>query len=527
MCCSGPRRRYAGAWLVSLALLWCAAAGAAEPAIPPLWFRGGQPTPQAIVLLAQMRAADYYGLRPEDYDAEALASKVQQLTAARNQDLATIAHLDRVLSATTLRFVTHLHSGRIDPRTTGFSTFKPHPPLDGPATLRRLAESTDPVAELHALEPPFLHYRLLQDALQRYRNLARQPGLTDLPPLGPRSLRLGDRYPGAPALRGLLRAVGDLNPGASGPGDELIVDAQLTTALQQFQTRHALPADGVLGAATFRALTTPLVQRVRQIELTLERWRWLAPFSTPPIIVNIPQFHLYAFRSTEDRVAQMLQMPVIVGRIFPRMRTPVFESEMRYLVFRPYWDVPASIVRNEMLASIRKSTDYLARNNLELVRGGGDDGRVVEPDAANIEALAAGQLRLRQRPGDDNALGLVKFVMPNDYRVYLHSTPEQHLFGATRRAYSHGCIRLSEPAQLALHVLQVSGGDWTAEAVAAAMHGSDARRVDLQKPIPVLVLYGTALAKEDGQLMFFDDIYGHDRRLEALLRRAPRDLAGM
>jgi murein L,D-transpeptidase YcbB/YkuD len=338
---------------------------------------------------------------------------------------------------------------------------------------------------------------------------------------------LGDRYPGAPALRGLLRAVGDLNPGASGPGDELIVDAQLTTALQQFQTRHALPADGVLGAATFRALTTPLVQRVRQIELTLERWRWLAPFSTPPVIVNIPQFHLYAFRSTEDRVAQMLQMPVIVGRIFPRMRTPVFESEMRYLVFRPYWDVPASIVRNEMLASIRKSPDYLARNNLELVRGGGDDGRVVEPDAANIEALAAGQLRLRQRPGDDNALGLVKFVMPNDYRVYLHATPEQHLFGATRRAYSHGCIRLGEPAQLALHVLQMSGGDWTAEAVAAAMHGSDARRVELQKPIPVLVLYGTALAKEDGQLMFFDDIYGHDRRLEALLQRAPRDLAGM
>jgi len=521
----GPRRWYAGAWLVSVALLWCTAAGGVAPADPPLWFQGGQPTQQAIVLLAQMRAADYYGLRPEDYDAEALAGEVQQLAAARSQNPETLARLERALSAAALRFVAHLHSGRIDPRTAGFNTFKRRPPLDGAATLRRLAGSTDPVAELHALEPPFLHYRLLQDALQRYRSLARQSGLTDLPALGSRSLRLGDHYPGAAALRRLLRAVGDLNEGANSPGDELVLDAQLTAALQQFQTRHALPPDGVMGAATFRALTTPLLQRVRQIELTLERWRWLAPFSTPPIIVNIPQFHLYAFRSTEDRVAQMLQMPVIVGRIFPRMRTPVFESELRYLVFRPYWDVPASIVRNEMLASIRNSPDYLARHNLELVRGGGDDGRVVEPDAANIEALAAGELRLRQRPGDDNALGLVKFVMPNDYKVYLHSTPEQHLFSETRRAYSHGCIRLGDPAQLALHVLQVSGGDWTAEDVATAMHGSDARRVELQKPIPVLVLYGTALAKEDGQLMFFDDIYGHDRRLERLLERASRDLA--
>jgi murein L,D-transpeptidase YcbB/YkuD len=521
----GPRRWYAGAWMVSVALLRWAAAGAAEPTTSPLWFLGGQPTPQASVLLAQMRAADYYGLRPEDYEVEALTNGIQQLRAARIQNLEAILRLDRALSAAALRFATHLHSGRIDPRAAGFNTFKPRPPLDGPATLRRLAASTDPVAELHALEPPFLHYRLLQDALRRYRSLARQPGLTDLSPLGPRSLRLGDRYPGAAALRRLLRAVGDLNGGADSPGDELVLDAQLTAALQQFQTRHALPTDGVLGAATFRALTVPLVQRVRQIELTLERWRWLAPFSRPPIIVNIPQFHLYAFRSTEDRVAQMLQMRVIVGRIFPRMRTPVFESEMRYLVFRPYWDVPTSIVRNEMLASIRRSSDYLTRHNLELVRGGGDDGRVVEPDAANIEALAAGELRLRQRPGDDNALGLVKFVMPNDYKVYLHATPEQHLFAATRRAYSHGCIRLGAPAQLALHVLQVSGGDWTAEAVAAAMHGSDARRVELQQPIPVLVLYGTALAKEDGQLMFFDDIYGHDRRLEQLLQHASGDLA--
>jgi murein L,D-transpeptidase YcbB/YkuD len=246
--------------------------------------------------------------------------------------------------------------------------------------------------------------------------------------------------------------------------------------------------------------------------------RWLPPkLATPPIIVNIPQFRLFAFRTTEDHVADILQMPVIVGRIFPRNRTPVFISEMRFVVFRPYWDVPPSIVQNEMLAPIRKSIDYLDRNDLELVRGEGDDGAVVAPDAASIEALARGELRLRQRPGEGNALGLIKFLMPNGYNVYLHSTPQQHLFNEAQRAFSHGCIRVADPLSLAVHVLRGTPGDWSLAAVEAAMHGDATQRIALASPIPVLVLYGTALAKEDGQVMFFNDIYGHDRRLERLL----------
>jgi murein L,D-transpeptidase YcbB/YkuD len=508
---------------VLLLLLISGAHGAAQPAAAPLlWFRQGQPTPQALTMLAAIRAADRYGLQPADYDAETLNSQVARLAAPSGADAQAVRQLDTALSAAVLRFATQLHAGRVNARSAGFNLERPRPAVDGPAILSQLAASANPAAELRALEPPFLHYQLLKDALQRYRLLAGEPGLTNLPPFRARSLQPGDRYAGAPALRRLLRAVADLDLEAPEPSDPQLLDPALCAALRQFQTRHGLAPDGALGQATYRALTVPMASRARQIELTLERWRWLPPFTTPPIIVNIPQFRLFAFRTTEDRVADILQMSVIVGRIFPRNRTPVFISDLRYVVFRPYWDVPPSIVRNEMLVAMRKSSDYLVHNNLELVRGEGDDGTVVAPSEANIDALAHGELRLRQRPGADNALGLIKFLMPNGYNVYLHSTPEQHLFNAAQRAYSHGCIRVADPVALAVHVLRGNGGEWTSAAVDAAMHGEVTQRVALAEPIPVLVLYGTALAKEDGQVMFFDDIYGHDRRLERLLRTAAR-----
>jgi len=334
-------------------------------------------------------------------------------------------------------------------------------------------------------------------------------------------LRLGDRYQGAPALRRLLVAVGDLAAAdAFAPaGEDEILDAALVQGIVRFQGRHGLATDGLLSRKSFQALTVPMAARAHSIELTLERWRWLPAFTAPPIIVNIPQFQLFAFRSTADRAADIAQMPVIVGQSFRDKRTPVFVSDMRYVVFRPFWDVPASIVRKEMLAPMRADPGFLERNNLELVRGTGDDATPVAADAASIAALAAGQLRLRQRPGPDNALGLVKFVMPNDYGVYLHSTPVRQLFGKARRDFSHGCIRVSDPVALAVHVLRSTSGDWSADAVNAAMQGADAQRVRLDTPVPVMVLYATALATEAGPVLFFDDIYGYDRRLDAMLRR--------
>jgi murein L,D-transpeptidase YcbB/YkuD len=315
--------------------------------------------------------------------------------------------------------------------------------------------------------------------------------------------------------------VGDLPESGANPADSPVLDTPLTEALKRFQDRHGLAADGSVGLATLAALTTPMARRVRQIELTLERWRWLPAFQTPPIIVNIPEFRLFAFNTTADRAATILQMPVIVGQTYPSKRTPIFIGDLKYVVFRPYWDVPRSITLHEMLPAVHAHPDYLQKNNLEIVAGERDDSPVMMPTAETIAALAAGQLRLRQRPGDDNALGLIKFLFPNAHNVYMHSTPAHQLFLASRRAFSHGCIRVSDPTALAAYVLRNAAAPWTEAQIDAAMHDSKSLRVELRKPIRVMILYGTAMATEAGPVQFFDDIYGHDRKLEDLLYLRP------
>jgi murein L,D-transpeptidase YcbB/YkuD len=230
---------------------------------------------------------------------------------------------------------------------------------------------------------------------------------------------------------------------------------------------------------------------------------------------------LFAFNTTADRVASILQMAVIVGQTNPSKRTPIFVGNLKYVVFRPYWDVPRSITLHEILPALRAHPDYLQRNNFEIVRGEGDDSPIVKPTPEAFTALAAGQLRVRQRPGDDNALGLIKFLFPNSHNVYMHSTPARQLFLASKRAFSHGCIRVSDPVALANYVLQKTPTPWDESRIVAAMHDDKSLRVELSESIPVLILYGTAMATEDGQVQFFDDIYGHDRKLEALLSLRP------
>jgi murein L,D-transpeptidase YcbB/YkuD len=417
----------------------------AARAFSPLWLRNGAFTLQAMALLHLLRSADRYGLNPGDY--------VAGLPDATTLPGPAAASFDVALSSATVRFLTDLHFGRVDPRAAGFNLTTAPPPLDLPALMGQLANSADVEKSVGSIEPQFYHYGLLKQALARYRLLA---------------------------------------TGAATP----------TPA--ELQTR-------------------PYAVRVRQIELTLERWRWLPSFESPPIIVNIPQFRLFAFRSIQDRKADILQMDVIVGRTFPKARTPVFAADMKYVIFRPYWDVPYSITQREMLPKIRANPDYLRTERLQIVVRGADDttASVLPPTRDNIAALAAGTLRLRQQPGANNALGLVKFMLPNPYDVYLHSTPTQQLFGRSRRAFSHGCIRVSDPIALAAQVLNNAPGEWTRGAIEAAMNGTATVRVNLSRPIRVMILYGTALATEDGGIMFFDDLYGHDRRLEKLLGLAP------
>ena len=492
----------------------------------PLWQRAGTPTAQALRLVQALRDAEAYGLRPADYDAALIDAQIHELIAARELSTTRWAELDLRLSSAALRFVTHLHYGRVDPRACGFRLPAPRVDLDAAAAVDRLATAGDTDAAITAVEPPFHHYQLLKAALTTYRRLAADRNLAPLPAFVGRSVKPGGHYVGAAALRRLLVALGDISADAAAPasGPELddTLDSALVAGLASFQARHGLAADGVLGKRTFAALTVPLARRVRQIELTLERWRWLPAFDSPPIVVNVPQFRLFAFQTGEDRESDVLRMDVIVGQAFPHTRTPVFLADMKYVIFRPYWDVPQSIVRRELMPEIRGNPGYLERNHMELVRGEADDSPVVPATPENVEALAAGGLRLRQLPGDDNALGAIKFVFPNPYNVFLHGTPAQHLFKEARRAYSHGCIRVSDPVALAQYVLRNAPGDWSRENIELAMSGEPNQRVTLSKPIRVMVLYGTVIAAESGRVLFFDDIYGHDRKLERLLEAEHR-----
>jgi murein L,D-transpeptidase YcbB/YkuD len=295
-----------------------------------------------------------------------------------------------------------------------------------------------------------------------------------------------------------------------------VYDEATRAGVARFQRRHGLTADGVIGSATAKALQVPLSWRVRQIELALERLRWLPDLSRERLIaVNIPMFQLWAWDRVPSHDPPALTMSVIVGRSLDS-RTPVFAERMQYVVFQPYWNVPLSILQNELLPQIRRDPGYLARENMEIVDGAGDHAPVLAGTTDDIARLGTGNVRVRQRPGPENALGLVKFMFPNRNDVYMHDTPARVLFGRARRDLSHGCIRVQDPVALANWVLG-SDRTWTRERIVAAMNGTPNRRVDLPQPVQVVIFYTTAAALPDGTVQFADDLYGQDGALDRAL----------
>ncbi|MEP6545905.1 MAG: L,D-transpeptidase family protein [Gammaproteobacteria bacterium] len=488
-----------------------------------LWSDGEKPTAAAISLLQQLRLAGDRGLDPEDYPGNRLVYLLIDLIDAPHAGIEQWALFDAGLSRAGVRFLSDVHLGRIDPATMGHDLSVGRIKLDIPTTLAHLATAVDVAAAVDALEPQFSHFALLKGKLSQYRALADEDGLTDLPPLTAKSLKPGEDYSAAAKLQQLLAALGDAAPPAPDAPPPTNLSPSIVEALKHFQSRHGEKPDGVLGAATFSQLTRPLKDRVRQIELTMERWRWLpSELVTAPIIVNIPQFRLFAFESTADSEAHIRQMDVIVGKSFDSTQTPVFAADMSYLVFRPYWEVPYSIALNEVVPTARNNPADIERRQMEIVSGGGNSAMVMANTRENVELVAKGTLRLRQRPGPNNSLGLVKFMMPNQYNVYLHSTPAQSLFAESRRDFSHGCVRVSDPVGLAQYVLR-DAPEWTREKILAAMNGSSPQTVTLKNRIRVFIVYGTAIATEKGNILFFDDIYRHDERLQKALeaRRVP------
>jgi murein L,D-transpeptidase YcbB/YkuD len=311
----------------------------------------------------------------------------------------------------------------------------------------------------------------------------------------------GQRSPAVRALALRLAASGDFKGEVAAEDKRAVYDAALQEAVKRFQRRHGLRDDGVVGASVIAALNVPIDARIRQIELNMERWRWLPrDLGDPHVLVNIPQMRLDVREHGNTR----LSMRVVVGK--EDTPTPIFNHRMTYLVFAPYWNVPDEIAQKETLPAILKDPGFLDRSNMEVVDAG---GRIVDP--ASIDLEEPGKYRFRQRPGTSNSLGLVKFMFPNQFNVYLHDTPADSLFARASRSLSHGCVRLEEPGKLAQYVLR-DQPEWTIDRITEAMHGADEQTVKLTVPVPVYLGYWTARVADDGAVEFWNDVYGIDGR---------------
>jgi L,D-transpeptidase YcbB len=415
-----------------------------------------------------------------------------------------------------MRLVSDLHIGRINPQHFDFGLSVQGKKYDLPRFLReQLVAAADVSAVLDGVEPPFGGYKRTRAALVRYAEMAKAAAAEPLP-VPAKAIKPGEKYAGAASLRQRLILLGDFPPDAAPAANGDVYGGALVEGVKRFQRRHGLDDDGRLGPGTVKQLNVPIADRIRQLQLALERWRWLpSEFSAPPIVVNIPDFQL---RAADAKGNVAMTMRVVVGKAAPT-QTPVFTRDMTYVVFRPYWNVPPSILRGEIVPAITRNRNYIAQKGFEVTT---PDGKVVTDGPISDDVLAqlkAGKLAVRQKPGPANALGLVKLIFPNEFNVYLHSTPSQALFAKSRRDFSHGCIRVEKPDELAAWALR-NNPDWTLERVRAAMQtGPDNVTVKLERPVPVFIVYATALAYENGEVHFYDDIYGHDADLAQALAK--------
>ena len=479
------------------------------------WVRGMQPTPQAQQIIAVLFQADQKGLSAEDYDASRWADRLAKLRPATAQPTeADAARFDVALTVCIMRYISDLHIGKVNPKHFEFGFDVQARKYDLPQFLKQdIVDAANVANVLAQVEPPYPGYRRTIQALDTYLDLAKKYNGKPLPPIT-KTIGPGDSYAGVPQLIVLLRLLGDLPADANVPADSPVYQGPLVDAVKNFQNRHGRTPDGRIGAQTLADLNVPLATRVRQMQLTLERWRWLPlAYNSAPIVVNIPEFRLRAY---DESFRIGLTMNVVVGKAYDHS-TPVFEDKMAYVVFRPYWNVPYSIAKSEMFPKIARDPEYLTKKGFEVVNSRQQPVTAGPVSGDVLEQLRAGKLFIRQLPGPKNSLGLVKFIFPNDYSVYMHDSPEQQLFSRTRRDFSHGCIRLERPADLAVWVLRNNPG-WTAEKVRAAMaSGPNNQQVNLTRPVPVLIVYGTVIVTLDGAVHFYDDIYGHDAALEKVL----------
>lgn len=481
----------------------------------PAWLDGTALRPHAETLLGDLCRTQRDGLAAAAYRPNVLRSALDHLDEAPLPDAA--ARVDLQFTWTFMQYSHDLLKGRVDPQTLGSEVYLDVPPVALDSVLAQLLSGPPPASFREALTPGHPHYARLQDALRRYRALADRGGW----PLVEEGALLepGVRDGRLPALRRRLALTGDLDE-AHAARDSLF-DETVQAAVAHFQARHGLAVDSVVGPSTRAALNVPVEARIRQIERNMERWRWLPhDLGERYVVVNIPAFRVYGYENGRPA----LSMRVVLGAEYGGRQTPVFSDRMDHVIFRPYWHVPYNITHNEILPQARKDDTYLSDNGYEAVDS---RGNVVSGRNVDLDEVASGRYRIRQRPGRSNALGLVKFMFPNAHSIYLHDTPADYLFERRERDFSHGCIRLEDPVRFAEYVLGPQG--WTPDRIRAALAAENRERVDLEEPIPVYLMYLTVFVSDEGRVSFRKDLYGYDEALEDALAdhaRQTRNRAG-
>jgi len=481
----------------------------------PAWVDRYGLLPEGAMALAMLKQAGRQGLFDTDYHSPWLNDLLGGMTT-RPVILGAAfdgkqVQLDLTITGMVLRYAHHHSRGHTEPRMIGRER-----PVE-PDPTRGLAEALAAAlgrgrleAFFEQLEPRHNAYRALQQSLPRYQRIQAAGGWGVIDD-GP-SLAKGDCGPRVAQLRHRLTLSGDMPMTSDGTPD--CFDGEIAAAVSRFQQRHGLAADGVAGLRTLAALNIPVAQRIRQIQLSLERWRWLPDDLGPRyVLVNIPAFQMQVVEA--GRVTRTMR--TIVGK--QDRPTPALASVMTYLEINPYWHVPDKIAREDLLPKIQANPSYLTRQRFRIFDGWAESARELDPGAIDWSSLSADYFpfRLRQEPAGRNALGRVKFMFPNDVSVYIHDTPSKGLFRKPSRPFSSGCVRVEEP--LALVSLLLSRQGWDQERLAAAVASNERQIVILDEPVPVYLVYMTAWAGAPGEIHFQKDIYGRDQTLAASLAR--------
>lgn len=466
----------------------------------PLWIGRQQ---RLNGFLQALRNAQAEGLEPSDYPVGELSRFAPVFMRLNGLDKAEI---ELYYSALFLRFARDLKVGRFLPNKIDPTLYWQKKTIDPVRALELLAQAPDMRSFITQWQPQIRDYAGLKTALSRFRDASEAGGWAVVPFDG--VLKPGEQNSSVPALHRRL-AFSDAELHGSRDRTSLSYDGELVEAVKRFQLRHGLEPDGVIGKQTLFALNIPVEDRIRQIVVNMERWRWMPEdLGQDHVFVNIAGYQLRRVR--QGRVEE--NMRVVVGK--PYHQTPVFSDEIEYLEFNPYWNVPYSIAVKEELPKLRADAAARAARGFEAVV----DGRAVALTSIDWNRVSASNfaMRLRQKPGPDNALGRVKFMFPNRFNVYLHDTPARSLFGRAQRAFSHGCIRLARPLDLAEQLLRAARG-WDRARIDEVLASDKRTVVRLAERLPVHLTYATVWLDENGLVHFRPDIYARDAKLEKAL----------